>query len=541
MVDQSENLYAQSYGQYKESLKDPLCPLFGFSKFVSNTLEKRIPLIVHSGLNLLITGETGTGKEVIYTEVKNKFEKDRKFQAVNCASFSTTLIDSELFGHVRGAFTGATNDKKGIFDDLDGGVLFLDEIGSLSEELQAKLLRAIQEKEYRPVGSTEVTTLKKGIQIIAATNEPEKLREDLKWRFEEHIEIPPLRDRKQDIFAILYAFLRNKDFVEQSNNNKSIEVEKQWIMSPNTLAKLLFSPFPGNIRELINAANRSYFKNKYYLEKVTDEIKKLTGKEESDSTRMTELSERKKFLDEHVIFEYTPSEEISPSLNDKDVIHKIWESISSILTLRSLDKTDVTSLPSLENIKKLQEEYELHDEYEKEDTVKKLFISLDEIIFKMSFHTLLRFSAVLFPRTFSRAFNFNLKEIRRRSKDLSKYYNENVKNNPDHKEHVSHHEEFSHSFDMNFHTYELKYLEYLRRKFPTLEEASEFSGIKSKTLSSKYIRYQIPWKSIKRQIAEEIQPNIPESKSESSTEHPKPEEPDYKWLDNPIPIPVFIS
>lgn len=160
--------------------------------------------MISSNLNVLLIGETGTGKELIFKAIRDGLKiDDSKCREINCAELKGDMIASELFGHVRGAFTGAIKDRDGLLKSCEGGVIFLDELGSLDEDSQAKLLRVIQECEIRKVGSDKTVKLKNKIRVIAATNEEKNLRTDLKWRFEKIIQIPPLRERREDILVLV--------------------------------------------------------------------------------------------------------------------------------------------------------------------------------------------------------------------------------------------------------------------------------------------------------------------------------------------------
>ncbi|MBI9030775.1 sigma-54-dependent Fis family transcriptional regulator [bacterium] len=197
-------------------------------------------------ITLLITGETGVGKEVAAKYLHTKsLRRYKPFVAVNISSYSETLLESALFGHVKGAFTDAKDKRDGFFKQAEGGILFLDEIGDLSLPVQVKLLRAIETKMITPVGSD--TAYKLDIQIISATNKNiEKMiaegnfRADLYYRLKNaEIKIPPLRERKEDILEIIDFYLRQADY--------SLS-----IIEENVLTKLAEYPWPGNIRELKN-------------------------------------------------------------------------------------------------------------------------------------------------------------------------------------------------------------------------------------------------------------------------------------------------
>ncbi|MGQ9630119.1 MAG: sigma-54-dependent transcriptional regulator [bacterium] len=204
---------------------------------------------------VLIRGESGTGKELVARAIHNLSDrKDGPFVAVNCAALADNLLESELFGHERGAFTGATSQRKGRFELADGGTLFLDEIGEMSPSMQAKLLRAIQEKSFERVGGTK--TIEVDVRLIAATNknleeamERREFREDLFYRLNVmSISIPPLRERTEDIIPLAEAFLRRFASALQKRVDE---------ISPEAKRVLLQHRWPGNIRELENAIERA--------------------------------------------------------------------------------------------------------------------------------------------------------------------------------------------------------------------------------------------------------------------------------------------
>jgi transcriptional regulator with PAS, ATPase and Fis domain len=204
---------------------------------------------------VLITGESGTGKEKIARFIHlNSTRAGRPFVTVNAAAIPETLIESELFGHVRGAFTDARDRKRGLFEMADGGTLFLDEIAETSQGLQIRLLRALQEREIRPVGGD--ANLKVDVRIVAATNKDLReamiagtFREDLFYRLNVfRIQLPPLRERKEDIPFLAEYFLR----IHCEQNRKELLG-----FTDRAIALLLNYPFPGNVRELQNAVERS--------------------------------------------------------------------------------------------------------------------------------------------------------------------------------------------------------------------------------------------------------------------------------------------
>ncbi len=205
--------------------------------------------------NVLITGESGTGKELIARAVHNQSpRRDKPFVVINCGSIPETLVESEFFGYKRGAFTGANQDKKGLFEAADTGTLFLDEIGELSLQMQVKILRVLQERGFKPVGGNEDISV--DIRIIAATNkniEEEviagRFREDLFYRINVvEIKVPPLRERKGDLRALAQHFL------EKYSREAGKEITKISSYAVDLLKKY---DFPGNIRELENLIERS--------------------------------------------------------------------------------------------------------------------------------------------------------------------------------------------------------------------------------------------------------------------------------------------
>jgi transcriptional regulator with PAS, ATPase and Fis domain len=204
---------------------------------------------------VLITGESGTGKELLARSIHYQSPRALKpFLALNCGALPENLLESELFGHTRGAFTGASTDKKGLFEQVDGGTLFLDEIGELALPSQVKLLRALQEGEIRRVGAT--TSVRVDVRIISATNrdlrmamEAGTFREDLYYRLNVfHVEIPPLRERREDI-PLLAAFFLERLSAKMKKSLRGFDDEAQYL--------LLHYPYPGNVRELENAMQRA--------------------------------------------------------------------------------------------------------------------------------------------------------------------------------------------------------------------------------------------------------------------------------------------
>lgn len=205
---------------------------------------------------VLITGESGTGKELVAKAIHESSPRNNEaFVVVNCSNIPSELLESELFGHTRGAFTGAIAAKKGLFEVADNGSIFLDEIGDLRPETQVRLLRVIQEREFTPVGDT--TPVKVNVRIIAATNVDLKeavrsgqFREDLYFRLSVvPLELPPLRDRREDILPLAQHFVRK---YAEENGRDMIET-----FAPEVLALLENYNYPGNVRELENVIERA--------------------------------------------------------------------------------------------------------------------------------------------------------------------------------------------------------------------------------------------------------------------------------------------
>ena len=211
--------------------------------------------VASSRATCLLLGETGTGKELIAKAIHyNSPRRDRAFVRINCGALSETLLESELFGHVKGSFTGAVRDKVGRFEAADGGTIFLDEIGTIDTQMQVKLLRVLQEREFERVGDHR--TVRVDVRVIAATNldlaeEVRKgtFREDLYYRLNVvTIYLPPLRNRREDIPLLIDHFL---DRYNRENNRNLNKISREMM---NTLLRY---PWPGNVRELENAIERA--------------------------------------------------------------------------------------------------------------------------------------------------------------------------------------------------------------------------------------------------------------------------------------------
>src|SRR5437763_2200225 len=228
--------------------------IIGRSRGIQDVIA-RAEMVASTKSTVLITGETGTGKELVARVIHDRSaQRDMPLIKVNCAAIPETLLESELFGHVRGAFTGAAANKKGKFALADGGTILLDEIGTMSPMLQSKLLRVLQEREFEPLGSERSQQV--DVRVIAATNRdlPQMVsdgtfQEDLYYRLNViPIEIPPLRNRREDIPVLFEHFLRK----HQQRTGKRIERTEEGVV-----AKLQDYEWPGNVRELENTIERA--------------------------------------------------------------------------------------------------------------------------------------------------------------------------------------------------------------------------------------------------------------------------------------------
>ena len=260
---EAENISLQQELQLDEKFGE----IVGQSDAIKYVVFK-IAQVAPTDSTVLITGETGTGKELVARAIHGaSSRKDRPLIKVNCGALSPTLIESELFGHEKGAFTGAVGRKQGRFELANGGTIFLDEIGELPLELQVKLLRVIQENEFDRLGGSK--TIKVDVRIIAATNRNLKLevehgtfREDLWYRLNVYpITMPPLRQRKDDIPLLVEHFVNNY----ARKFGKTISS-----VSPRTMQSLQAHSWPGNIRELANAIERAVIHSQGSVLQVTD-------------------------------------------------------------------------------------------------------------------------------------------------------------------------------------------------------------------------------------------------------------------------------
>ncbi|QJA05482.1 sigma-54-dependent Fis family transcriptional regulator [Thermosulfurimonas marina] len=244
-----ENLFLKAQEKWWEPLG-----IVGESP-VFRELMRLVERVARTDATVLILGESGTGKELIARAIHHLSERSsRKMVTVNCAALPESILEAELFGYVKGAFTGAERNKEGLFSQAHGSTIFLDEIGDMPSSLQVKLLRVLQEKEIRPLGSTQV--LKVDVRVIASTNQDleakiaaGEFREDLYYRLNEVIlRVPPLRERGEDILLLAQHFLR--EYAHQYG-------KEGLNFSPSALEFLLEQPWKGNVRELKNTIKRA--------------------------------------------------------------------------------------------------------------------------------------------------------------------------------------------------------------------------------------------------------------------------------------------
>jgi len=254
IIRQDEVKNENQYFREEENKRFNFDEIIGESQAIKKVLQM-VTQVAPLPTTVLLTGETGTGKELVARAIhKNSPRKNKPFIVANCVAFSLNILESELFGHEKGSFTGADTRRIGRFEMANKGSIFLDEIGEINNSTQAKLLRVVQEKKFERVGSS--TSIKVDSRIIAATNkdlraETEKgnFREDLFYRLNVfHIEVPPLRERKEDIPLLIQYFIRKYNRVL---NKRIIR------MSQHAINLLLDYYFPGNIRELENIIERA--------------------------------------------------------------------------------------------------------------------------------------------------------------------------------------------------------------------------------------------------------------------------------------------
>ncbi len=299
----------------REYLREEARPKYDFQNMVGYSakmqeIHELIGKVAKTNASVLIRGETGTGKELVATAIHSEsMRRDKPLIKVACSALSETLLESELFGHEKGAFTGAVARRKGRFELADKGSLFLDEIGDISASVQAKLLRVLQEKEFERVGGTK--SIKVDVRLISSTNknlerviQEGKFREDLFYRLNVvPIYLPPLRERKQDIPLLANYFLQR--FAQETN-------KKITGFHPRTIEVMTDYGWPGNIRELENAVERAVV-----------------------------LSEKEIILPEHLPFGLStkPKAEVTV-LQDGVRIKEMMEDLERQEVVRALEKSD---------------------------------------------------------------------------------------------------------------------------------------------------------------------------------------------------------
>jgi two-component system response regulator HydG len=260
---------------------------FDFSNIIGKSPKMRelfetLSMVAPTEATVLLLGESGTGKEIIANAIhENSPRREKPYVKVNCAALPETLLESELFGHEKGAFTGAIDKKKGRFERADGGTIFLDEIGEMSLPTQTKILRVLQEREFEPVGGTK--TIKVDVRIIAATNkhlEEEvskgRFREDLYYRINVvPITIPPLRERREDIPLLAEHFLR----IYSEKNRRTIRGLGQGVMQG-----FIQYNWPGNVREIENIVERMVIMSKGDTITLDDLPPALAGRQQEEES-----------------------------------------------------------------------------------------------------------------------------------------------------------------------------------------------------------------------------------------------------------------
>lgn len=242
---EAENIYLKEQLEKRFGLEN----MIGHSRAMENVFEL-IRQISPSNATILITGKSGTGKELVARAIHQQSpRKNKPFVPIHCAALSPSLLESELFGHEKGAFTGAINQKKGKFEIADGGTIFLDEVNEIPLEMQVKLLRFLEMREFERVGGNR--SIKVDVRLLAASNsdlqvmvKEHRMREDLYFRLNVvKIELPPLRDRREDIPLLVHAFI---------NEFSQVDRKKVTGITPEALGILQYYDWPGNVRELRN-------------------------------------------------------------------------------------------------------------------------------------------------------------------------------------------------------------------------------------------------------------------------------------------------
>jgi len=323
-------------------LRQELQEKYGFHNIVGKSKKMQeifriIAKVAPTDSTVLIYGQSGTGKELIARAVHfNSPRRDKQFVPVDCAVLSENLLESELFGHVKGSFTGAISTKPGLFEVADGGTIFLDEVGNISLSIQAKLLRVLQEREFTPVGGTKAK--KVDIRLVAATNKDlekmikeETFREDLYYRLNfVPIYLPPLKERQEDIPLLAIHFL--KKYSEEMG--KMIKG-----FTPEAMEELMRYPWPGNVRELENVVGRTVVM--IDEEMVRPEHLILPGKKEKEG------------LGDHVPITSEELKEIKKQVREKAV-----EDIERTFVLNALERHNWNITRAAEEVGMLRQNFQ---------------------------------------------------------------------------------------------------------------------------------------------------------------------------------------
>jgi DNA-binding NtrC family response regulator len=324
-------------------LRQELQEKYGFHNIVGKSKKMQeiyrvIAKVATTDSTVLIYGQSGTGKELIARAIHfNSPRREKQFVPVDCAVLSENLLESELFGHIRGSFTGAITTKPGLFEVADGGTVFLDELGNISLAIQAKLLRVLQEREFTPVGGTKAK--KVDIRLIAATNKDlekmikeETFREDLYYRLNiVPIYLPSLRERQEDISQLAMHFL--KKYAEEMG--KTIKG-----FAPEAMEKLMRYPWPGNVRELENVIERTVVMMENE-EMVRVEHLILPGQQEKEE------------LSEHVPMTSEELKEIKKQLREKAV-----EDVERVFILSALERNQWNVTKAAEEVGMLRPNFQ---------------------------------------------------------------------------------------------------------------------------------------------------------------------------------------
>jgi len=306
-------------------LRQELQEKYGFHNIVGKSKKMQeiyrvVAKVAGTDSTVLIYGQSGTGKELVARAIHfNSPRRERQFVPVDCAVLSENLLESELFGHVRGSFTGAVTTKPGLFEVADGGTVFLDEVGNISLAIQAKLLRVLQEREFTPVGGTKAK--KVDIRLIAATNKDlekmireETFREDLYYRLNiVPIYLPTLKERQEDIPLLAVHFL--KKYAEEMG--KTIKG-----FTPEAMEKLMKYPWPGNVRELENVIERT-------VVMIDEEMVRV------DQLILPDQKEKEVLIERHIPMTSEELKDIKKQLREKAV-----EEVERAFLLSALERHD---------------------------------------------------------------------------------------------------------------------------------------------------------------------------------------------------------